>query len=152
MTPLSNRSPLALLLLLAFGSSVMAPLWAQSPKQAASPKPTQSPKQAATPAKKYSLRYKFALGDIIRYEVDHRASVRTTIEKITQSAVTRSESLKVWKIIDVMPNGEIELVHQVDSVRMTNKLPDRAEMVYDSRKDRTPPPGFEDAARAIGCR
>ncbi len=98
----------------------------------------------------YDLRYKFALGDVIRYEVSHKADIRSTIEGTTQSALTKSESIKVWKIQDVMDDGEIELLHMVESVRMTNKLPDRAEMVFDSRDDKTPPPGFEDAARAVG--
>ncbi len=107
---------------------------------------------AETPdaGEKYSLRYKFTLGQTIRYQVDHRASVRSTIEGTTQNAVTRSESVKSWKISDVMEDGEIEFIHLVESVRMTNQLPDRAEMVYDSRSEETPPPGFEDAAKAVG--
>jgi hypothetical protein len=33
---------------------------------------------------------------------------------------------------------------------MNNRLPDRAPVEYDSSKDATPPPGYEDTARAIG--
>ena len=102
------------------------------------------------PGAKYTLAYKFQAGDILRYEIDHRASVQSTIEGTTQRAVTRSESTKVWKVQDVMADGEIEFVHMVERVKMTNRLPDRAEMVYDSESDATPPPGFEDAARAVG--
>ncbi len=97
-----------------------------------------------------TLAYKFKPGDTLRYSIDHRASVRSTIEGTTQKAITRSESIKVWKVIDVMPDGEIEFMHMVDCVRMTNRLPDRAEMVYDSETDKTPPPGFADAAAAVG--
>jgi hypothetical protein len=123
-------------------SAVASPLLAESPE-------TQSPK-ASGDGEKYTLRYKFALGDTVRYRVDHRASVRSTIEGTTQSAVTKSDSVKAWKIIDVMPDGEMEFIHEVENVRMTNKLPDRAEMIYDSTKDEIPLPGFEDAAKAIG--
>ena len=98
----------------------------------------------------YLLEYKFELGDVLRYEISHQADIRSTMEGTTQSAVTKSDSVKVWKIQDVMDDGEIELLHMVESVRMTNKLPDRAEMVYDSTEDKVPPPGFEDAARAVG--
>lgn len=101
-------------------------------------------------SEKVTLAYKFKTGDTLRYAIDHRASVRSTIEGTTQKAITRSESVKVWKVIDVMPDGEIEFVHMVDSVRMVNRLPDRAEMIFDSAKDETPPPGFEDAAAAVG--
>ncbi|MEM9187460.1 MAG: hypothetical protein AAGB00_13290 [Planctomycetota bacterium] len=98
----------------------------------------------------YKLRYKFQAGDVLRYEVDHRADIRSTIEKTSQRAQTRSESVKAWKVIDVLPSGDIEFQNVVERVKMTNRLPDRAEMVFDSSKDKTPPPGFGDAAEAVG--
>ncbi len=99
---------------------------------------------------KFDLRYKFEAGDTIRYSVEHRASIRSTIDGATQSALTNTESIKVWKVIDVMPDGEIEFVSLVERVKMDNRLPDRAPTKYDSEQDETPPPGFEDAAKAIG--
>ncbi|MEN1681177.1 MAG: hypothetical protein AAGJ46_16440 [Planctomycetota bacterium] len=100
--------------------------------------------------KTYTLRYKFKPGDVIRYEVDHRADIQSTMEKTTQRAQTRSQSLKAWKVIDVLASGEMEMQNVVERVRMTNRLPDRAEQVFDSTKDETPPPGFADAAKAVG--
>lgn len=105
---------------------------------------------AAEDAKTYKLRYKFQAGDVVRYEVDHRADIQSTMEKTSQRAQTRSESLKAWKVIDVLPSGDIEFQNVVERVKMTNRLPDRAEMVYDSEEDETPPPGFADAAKAVG--
>ena len=110
----------------------------------------------ADEGEKYTLRYKFETGDVVRYEVDHRASIRSTMEKTTQKVQTRTESTKVWKVVDVLPDtkrcseGEIEFHNVVERVKMTNRLPDRAEMVFDSAADETPPPGFEDAAKAVG--
>lgn len=111
---------------------------------------TDKPATEKPSSEKYALAYKFKTGDTLRYSIDHRASVRSTIEGTTQKAITRSESVKVWKVMDVMPDGEIEFMHMVDSVRMTNQLPERAEMIYDSEKDKDPPAGFEDAAAAVG--
>jgi hypothetical protein len=105
---------------------------------------------AADSAEKYTLRYKLKQGDVLRYAVEHQASVRSTIDGTTQQATTRSDSLKAWRVLDVLPNGEIEFMNIVERLRMTNQLPDRAEMVYDSEKDKTPPSGFEDAAKAVG--
>ena len=99
---------------------------------------------------KHLLRYQLKAGEVLRYEVDQRSSVRNTMEGTTQEAQTATLSLKAWKVIDVMPSGEIEFINLVERVRMKNKLPDRAEKVYDSEKDETPPPGFEDAAKAVG--
>src|SRR4051812_44629847 len=57
---------------------------------------------AAAPArpdsKKYELRYKLDRGDVIRYEVTHRASIHTTIEKTTEEAQTQTDSVKAWKV------------------------------------------------------
>jgi len=50
----------------------------------------------------------------------------------------------------VLPNGEMEFVHVVETVRMTNTVPNRGTTKYNSETDKTPPVGFEQAARAVG--
>jgi hypothetical protein len=104
----------------------------------------------ASAAQRFTLRYKFQVGDVIRYDVSHQANIRSTMEGASQTAETRSDSVKAWKIVDVTPRGEIELINLVEKVKMTNRLPDRAEMAYDSTVDKTPPLGFEHAAKAVG--
>lgn len=104
----------------------------------------------AADAGKHLLRYQLKAGDVLRWEVDQRSSVKNTMDGTTQSAQTKTVSLKVWKVIDVLPNGEMEFLNLVERVRMENKLPDRAAMVFDSTDSNEPPPGFEDAARAVG--
>jgi hypothetical protein len=103
-----------------------------------------------TSAEKYELQYKFSMGEVLRYRVKHAADMRTTIEETSQQAESKSESIKAWKVTDVLPNGEIEFVHVVEVVRMTNQVPNRADSVYDSEIDKTPPVGFEQVASAIG--
>jgi hypothetical protein len=107
-----------------------------------------------TPAKpnatKYELRYKLNRGDVLRYEVTHRASIRSTIDTTTQAAQTKTDSVKAWKVTDVLPEGDIEFTNVVEKVHMVNQLPDHDPTEYDSTKDKIPPPGFEDAARAVG--
>ncbi len=98
----------------------------------------------------YDLRYKLKRGDVLRYEVMHRASIRSTIEQDTQAAQTRTDSVKLWKVTDVLKSGEMEFINVVERVQMINQLPDRDPTKYDSDRDKTPPPGFEDAAKAIG--
>lgn len=104
----------------------------------------------AAEATKYDLKYKLTTGTVLRYNIDHRASVRSTIDETTQEAQTKTASVKAWKVIDVLPSGEIEFMSVVERVYMLNHLPDRAPSEYDSVKDKTPPPGYEDTARAIG--
>ncbi len=99
---------------------------------------------------KVELTYKFRMGEVLRYSVKHSADIESTIEGTSQQAETTSESIKAWKVTDVLPNGEIEFVHLVEHVRMVNRVPNRAVTEFDSERDKTPPPGFEQAARAVG--
>lgn len=99
---------------------------------------------------KYSMRYQFEAGQTLRWEVTHTASVRTTIKGTTQTAKTWSESVKAWKITDVAEDGEATIINSVESVKMSNELPNRPKVEYDSQKDVHPPRGFERTAEAIG--
>lgn len=98
----------------------------------------------------YDLQYKLLTGMVLRYNVEHKAAVRSTIDDTTQEALTKTDSVKVWKVTDVLPGGNIELMNVVEQVHMVNQLPDRAKTEYNSEKDKTPPPGYEDAARSVG--
>jgi hypothetical protein len=105
---------------------------------------------APSDGKKYDLKYKLSTGDVLRYTITHHAAIRSTIDQSTQAAETKTDSIKVWKVTDVLPNHQIEFMNVVEQVHMVNQLPDRAPTEYDSAKDKTPPPGYEDAAKAIG--
>lgn len=100
--------------------------------------------------KKYELRYKLNRGDVLRYEVTHRASIRSTIDNTTQAAQTKTDSVKAWKVTDVLPEGDIEFTNVVEKVHMVNQLPEKDPVEYDSTKDPVAPPGFEDAAKVVG--
>jgi hypothetical protein len=50
----------------------------------------------------------------------------------------------------VLPEGDIEFTNVVEKVRMVNQLPDKDAIEYDSTRDKTPPQGFETAAKAVG--
>lgn len=107
-------------------------------------------KSSKQPAEKHLLQYKFKMGEVLRYHVRHASDIRTTIEEATQQAESTSDSVKAWKVTDVLPNGEMEFVHVVETVRMTNTVPNRGTTKFDSEADKTPPTGFEQAARAVG--
>ena len=100
--------------------------------------------------KKYDLHYKIKRGDVLRYDVTHRASIRSTIDKTTEGAQTKTDSVKAWKVTDVLPSGNIEFTNIVEKVHMVNQLPDKDPTEYDSTTDTTAPAGFEDAAKAVG--
>ena len=109
-----------------------------------------APDTSPSAAELYDLAYKFSVGETLRWEVIHQATVQTTIQGTTETAKTRSESVKAWKVVDVTPEGVITFVHSVESVKMTNELPNRTSIEYDSQQDATPPVGYEATAESIG--
>ncbi len=135
---------------------------------AAEPKGPAEPEQPAEPEKKaalepstagsstapadaqYVLAYKFKKGEVIRWEVVHRAVVDTTIQGTNQTAETRSTSIKAWQVTDVAADGSITLVHSVESIDMWQKMQGRQEVRYNSRTDEKVPAGYEDIAKAVG--
>jgi len=105
---------------------------------------------ASASVSKYSLRYKFKPGEMIRTQVWHQVSLETTISGTTQTADTTSGSVKVWRIQDIDADGRVTLEHSVESVDMRQKLSDRQEVTYNSKTDREPPPGYEAVAKSVG--
>jgi len=104
---------------------------------------------AAGEEKTYTLRYRFQPGEVVRWEVEHRATVRTTVGGTTQTAETRSRSLKVWRVLKA-DSKRITFVNQVQWVQMTQWVTGRERITYDSRRDREPPPGMEHVGRSVG--
>ena len=109
-----------------------------------------APTRAAAPRGKYLLRYKFAMGESLRYEVKQSTNLRTTMEKTTQRNSSQTTSIKVWNVTDVLPSGDIEFIHLVESVQMSNEGPNQTKRSFDSTSTEPPATGFEAAARAIG--
>jgi hypothetical protein len=101
-------------------------------------------------AQKYTLRYKFHPGESIRWEVEHRSMVRATVSRNTQTTETLSTSVSLWRVGKVEPDGTAIFEHRVEWVDMRHKLTGRDEVHYDSRNDKQPPVGFEDAAKSVG--
>lgn len=121
-------------------------------KMAAKPAVASAADDGAAPAgtRSYKLRYKFKPGETLRWEVEHRAKVRTTVQGSTQTAETFSSSIKVWKVDEVDDDGNTKLTYSVERVEMTQKYDGRQETHYNSDTDETPPPGYDGVAAAVG--
>lgn len=99
---------------------------------------------------KYKLRYVFQPGQVLRWEVLHQASVRTSINGESETVDTVSRSSKVWRVKEVKPDGSAVFEHSVDWVDMRQQFGARQPVRYDSRTGQKPPLGFEDVAGAVG--
>ncbi len=103
----------------------------------------------APPAPKHLLQYKFKLGETVRWKVEHRATVDSTIQGTTQTAETRTTSVKLWTVLGV-DKGVTTFEHSVESIDMWQQMKGRQEVRYNSLTDKTPPAGYEHAAKAVG--
>jgi hypothetical protein len=112
------------------------------------PVPPSPPAGEYTP--KYDLKYKFKPGETLRTEVVHRAKVQTTIQGTTQTAETESKSVKVWAVKSVGEDGTATFEHRVENIDMWQRTSGRQEIRYNSETDKTPPPGYEHVADAVG--
>ena len=114
------------------------------------PARAESAADAKAPPEKYSLRYQFHAGDTLRWNVVHRCQIRTAVSGTEQTAETTTLSVKVWRVLDVTPDGQATFEHRVESVDMRHRLSGRDEVHYNSNKDVAAPPGFENVAKAVG--
>jgi hypothetical protein len=98
----------------------------------------------------YSLGYKFHPGEVLRWKVVHRAKIKTTVSGTTQTAETVSQSVKVWRVKEVSPDGTVTFDNLVENVDMRQNVTGREEVRFNSQTDEKPPAAFEAVARSIG--
>jgi hypothetical protein len=99
---------------------------------------------------KYTLRYQFHPGETLRWNVEQRTQMRTSVSKSVQDAETASFSMKTWRVKEVQSDGTAVFEHMVDWIDMRQRLSGKQEIRYDSRTDKVAPPGFQDVASAVG--
>jgi len=98
----------------------------------------------------YLLRYKFHPNQTLRWDVSHQTSVRSNVGGTSQEAETYTTSVKAWQFQQIDAEGQATFEHRVENVDMRQKLEGRPPVRYNSRTDKTPPPGFEQVAKSVG--
>ena len=121
-----SRSCLGMLSLAAAMLAAIGPAAARAPS-------------AERPPPRYSLRYKFQPGELLRWNVVHRCCIRTTVSGTTQTAETTTSSVKLWRVGEVRADGTAVFEHVVESVNMRHTLTGRDEVHYNSRSHAVPP-------------
>jgi hypothetical protein len=106
--------------------------------------------QVAEAQEKYSLRYQFRKGESVRWNVEHRCKVRTSIAGTTKTADTTSVSTKRWTVADVGADGTTTFEYSVDDVNMRQQMTGSQEARYSSKSGHEAPPGFQNVAKSIG--
>jgi hypothetical protein len=119
--------------------------------QAAEPKPEPTPAPTPTPrTDRVLLRYVFRPGDDLASAVTHRALTETTMNGVTQSVETSTDSTRTWKVVAVDQAGQATLEQVVDEVTMTSRSSDQGEVRWASAGLADPPPGYEGVRQSLG--
>jgi len=108
------------------------------------------PATAGSASEAFLLRYRFEAGDAIASRVAHRALTETTMNGVTQSVETRTDSTKTWNVVAVDDDGQATLEQSVDDVTMTSRATDRGEVRWSSEGEAAPPPGYEGVRQSLG--
>lgn len=96
------------------------------------------------------LRYVFRRGDTVASRVEHRALTETTMNGITESVETMTDSTRTWRVVHVDAAGAATLEQSVNDVTMTSRSSDRGEIRWASSGDAEPPPGYEAVPASLG--
>ena len=96
------------------------------------------------------LRYAFGVGDDLASTVAHRALTETTMNGVTQSVETSTDSTRTWKVVAVDEAGAATLEQVVDEVTMTSRSSDQGEVRWSSADLTDPPPGYEGVRQSLG--
>ncbi len=99
---------------------------------------------------KYDLKYRFKVGEEVRWNVEHTASTKTQIAGKNESTASRTQSTKLWKISNVDSLGNITFVHSVESTALWQKIGEGEPLSYDSKKDQEVPDEFLPASEMVG--
>jgi len=96
------------------------------------------------------LRYVFRRGDMVASRVKHRALTETTMNGVTESVETMTDSTRTWRVVHVDATGAATLEQSVNDVTMTSRSSDRGEIRWASSGDAEPPPGYEAVPASLG--
>lgn len=106
--------------------------------------------ESTSPPELVQLRYRFAAGDALASRVAHRALTETTMNGVTQTVETMTDSTKTWLVVAVDDAGAATLEQQVSDVTMTSRSSDRGEVRWSSAGTDDPPPGYEGVRQSLG--
>lgn len=104
----------------------------------------------AEPATGILLRYAFHAGEAISSRVEHRVLLETTMNGVTETVETMTDSTRTWHVVEVDKGGVATLEQSVDDVTMTRRSSTQGEVRWTSAGDAEPPPGYEAVRASLG--
>ncbi|MDA0659432.1 MAG: hypothetical protein O2931_11280 [Planctomycetota bacterium] len=102
-------------------------------------------------AEQVILAYRYQKGEQLRYRVEHVSTVETRMKGVLQTSKSRSESVKLWKIVDTNSQDKtMQFEHVIQSVDMWNEVSGKKPVRYNSQTDEKPPAQYANVAESVG--
>ncbi|HMO14084.1 MAG TPA: hypothetical protein PKD64_00525 [Pirellulaceae bacterium] len=99
---------------------------------------------------KFTFRHSLKKNEELRWDVEHIASVETRANSVENKLSSRTQSTKLWRVIEVDSLGSMTIENSIERLNLWNKNGDEEPMSYDSEKGDKPAPMFETAAENVG--
>lgn len=96
------------------------------------------------------LRYKFAVGQIVQYEVVSDGDITTQVSEASETTKNKSRSKKHYRVVSVTPEGDGDLEMTIDWVRLEAQFGDDKPVIYQSDDPDLHPPQFKDVDAVVG--
>jgi hypothetical protein len=110
-----------------------------SPPPAGSPDPLQRLSQAAKRLQNeqtFEFQYKFSVGDVIRWHVDHSAATETRAQNDQDKTASHAQSIVKWQVNHVDALGNATIMLTLDAAKMWQQTDDHPPIEYDSQNQR----------------
>jgi hypothetical protein len=96
------------------------------------------------------LKYKFAVGQSVHYEVTSDGDITTQVAEVSETTKNKSRSKKHFRVLSVTPEGEGDLEMTIDWVRLEAQFGDEKSVVYQSDDPELRPSQFKDVDAVVG--
>jgi hypothetical protein len=123
---------------------------ADTPAKSPTPRPESPIAKKAPDAEKYTLRYKFQPGETLRWTVIHRNRDQNTYGGSTPTTESVTRTTLCWRVIEVDPKGSGLFETSREDYETRAQLTGQKPIHYNSKTDKTPPRGLEEAVSRIG--
>jgi hypothetical protein len=95
------------------------------------------------------LRWTFKEGETLRFSLDQKMVMSTKGMGVEYKSLRTSNQEFTWKVLSVGADGEAEITHRIERVRMRAEEPRLRPFEFDSATIKEAQPGFESETRAL---
>lgn len=105
---------------------------------------------AAEVDKKFTLRYRFEAGQVVRYQAINQVEMTTKKQHLTETAEQKSTSDNNFRVVSVDDQGVATLELMIDRVQMSARFNNAKAVTFDSDSKANIPPAYSQVSQTIG--